>query len=70
MQLFYAPDIQLTSQLSEDESGHCVRVLRLKERDEILVTDGKGTFYEALITHAHPKCCTLAIRKSWKQAPL
>ncbi len=70
MQIFYAPEIQLTSQLPEDESGHCVRVLRLKEGDQVLVTDGKGTFYEAVISNPHPKRCELTIQKSWQQPPL
>ena len=39
---FYAPDIEKTLSLPQDESAHCVRVLRKKAGDEIYVTDGKG----------------------------
>ena len=42
MHRFYQPDIASTLQLSEDESKHCVRVLRLQEGDEIEVVDGCG----------------------------
>lgn len=31
-------------ELPEEEAGHCIRVLRLTEGDEILLTDGKGFF--------------------------
>lgn len=70
MQIFYAPDITVSSELPEEESGHCIRVLRLQEGDEVLVTDGKGTFYKAIINGAHPKHCGLAIQESWRQSPL
>lgn len=58
---FYAPDIESTSCLPEDESVHCVRVLRMKEDDVIGVLDGKGTFFKAVITDAHPKHCRVSI---------
>ena len=45
MKLFYVPDINSVPQLSEEESGHAVRVLRLREGDEIMVVDGQGEFY-------------------------
>ena len=32
-------------ELLEEEAGHCIRVLRLTEGDEILLTDGKGFFF-------------------------
>lgn len=70
MQLFYTPDIKTTSALPEEESGHCVRVLRLKENDTILLTDGQGTFYKAVISHANPKHCWVTILDSWEQPPL
>jgi len=38
---FYAPDIEATGMLPEDESAHCCRVLRHKPGDEIAVVDGK-----------------------------
>lgn len=67
MQIFYAPDIETTHLLPEEESGHCVRVLRLSEGDEVLVADGKGCFFKCSISEAHPKHCKLNIISSWKQ---
>ena len=61
MYLFYCPDIEMKQTLSEEESGHCVRVLRYSAGDEILITDGKGTTYTARITNPHPKHCDFEI---------
>ena len=45
MQIFYTPEIAVNLELPEEEAGHCIRVLRLTEGDEILLTDGKGFFF-------------------------
>lgn len=70
MQIFYTPDIQDKPELPEEESGHCIRVLRLGEEDEILLTDGKGTFYKAAIVQPHPKHCGVRIVDQWQQEAL
>lgn len=70
MQIFYTPDIETKKELPEEESGHCVRVLRLTEGDEILLTDGKGSFYKAVISGAHPKHCAFEIRETIRQPRL
>lgn len=70
MQIFYTPDIALNPELPEEEAGHCIRVLRLMEGDEILLTDGTGSFYKAAISRAHAKHCEVSILESWKQPPL
>lgn len=49
MHVFYAPDIAVNPELPEEEAGHCLRVLRLTVGDEIMLTDGKGCFYRALL---------------------
>lgn len=67
MYLFYCPDIEKQQTLSEEESGHCVRVLRYSVGDEILITDGKGTTYTAKITNPHPKHCDFEIVSREKQ---
>ncbi|PAW92929.1 16S rRNA (uracil(1498)-N(3))-methyltransferase [Mucilaginibacter sp. MD40] len=64
MQLFYTPDIDpKLSQyfLSEEESKHAVRVLRLAVGDEVTLIDGKGGLYKAEIIDAHPKRTILQI---------
>ena len=69
MYLFYCPDIETKQTLSEEESAHCVRVLRYSAGDEILITDGKGTTYTARITNPHPKHCDFEILSAEKQEP-
>ena len=61
MHRFFAPDIATTLALPEEESRHCVRVLRLVEGDEIEVIDGLGTLYRCRIAMAHSKHCGVEI---------
>ncbi|MBO7609716.1 MAG: 16S rRNA (uracil(1498)-N(3))-methyltransferase [Muribaculaceae bacterium] len=71
MNRFYCPDIAQTLKLTEDESNHCVRVLRLGEGDMIQVVDGKGKCFDCQITFASNKGCSVDIvnvreeRPSW-----
>lgn len=73
MQLFYAPEITTPLYtLPEEESGHCVRVLRLREGDELHITDGRGTLYRAEVEEAHHKHCTIRIveeHHEWEKRP-
>lgn len=56
MQVFYAPDACLGHfTLSEEESQHCSRVLRMQSGDKALITNGKGSIFDAIIQVAHPK---------------
>lgn len=66
---FYAPDIEASGILPETESGHCCRVLRMKEGDRIYVTDGVGQRYECVITDAHPKHTAVDILSREQIAP-
>lgn len=68
MELFYAPDILSTHCLPEEESAHCVRVLRHTAGDVLTVTDGLGMLYEARILNPHPKHCELEILSSSSQS--
>ncbi len=62
MNLFYTPDISgKTWILSEEESRHVVRVLRLKPNDLVYLTDGRGGIYTTHILVDHPKKCVLEI---------
>lgn len=67
MYLFYTPDIAVSYRLSEEESAHCVRVLRYDRGDTILLTDGRGTTYTVRITNPHPKHCEFEIISSEQQ---
>ncbi len=63
MHLFYTPDIKgNTYQLNEQESKHCIRVLRLKAGDNVNMVDGRGGFYEAIILTDDPKRCLLSVK--------
>ena len=56
MEVFYSPQIENgMCVLPEEESVHCVRVLRHREGDEIYVIDGLGTLYTCRLTDASPK---------------
>ena len=62
--LFYTPDIDPSHPnyfLSEEESKHCTRVLRLENGHQVQLIDGKGGLYNATITDAHPKRTVLQI---------
>ncbi len=62
MNIFYTPDIQGNQYiLSESESKHCIRVLRHKMHDSILLVDGKGGRFIAQIIDANPKKCAVQI---------
>ena len=62
MHIFYTPDItQGTYTLNEEESKHCVRVLRLGVGAVVNLVDGKGGFYTAEITSDNPKKVGLLI---------
>ena len=41
--------------LDEKESHHVASVLRLKENDQLTLTDGQGTIYKAILNEAHKK---------------
>jgi 16S rRNA (uracil1498-N3)-methyltransferase len=65
MHLFYTPDIRGDYYtLNEEESKHCVRVLRLQSEDQVFLIDGKGGFYTASIMDPHPKRTLLKITET------
>ncbi len=56
MQLFYAPDFITDSYtLCEEESAHCVKVLRASVGDTLHFTDGRGTLIAACVEVADKK---------------
>ena len=68
--MFYAPDILQTLTLSEEESQHCVQVLRATIGQEIRITDGVGHLYIARITNPHRKHCEVEIIATEHPEPL
>ena len=70
MQLFYAPELDPDAGsyvFSEEESKHCVRVLRLGAGDSLHLTDGRGMMCRAEIVEASPKHCRVVIRERWPE---
>lgn len=70
MWLFYTPDISDEMELPQEEAGHCIRVLRMKECDRLRLTDGKGFFYDAEISSVSGKRCMVHILGSELQGKL
>lgn len=54
--------------LCEDESRHCVSVMRHRVGDEVFVTDGNGILYHCTIVEANSKKCVLNVVEQ-KQQP-
>ena len=69
MHRFYCPDIASTLTLGEEDSKHCVRVLRMGEGDSIEVVDGNGNLYTCRIATAHPKRCVVEVLGKQYQPP-
>lgn len=64
MLLFYTSQIEphhTSFLLSEEESKHAVRVLRLQANDIIYLIDGRGGLYKTEIIEPHPKRTSLKI---------
>ncbi|UEG52894.1 16S rRNA (uracil(1498)-N(3))-methyltransferase [Mucilaginibacter daejeonensis] len=64
MQIFYTPDIATGAThytLTEEESKHAIRVLRLQQGDSLTLVDGRGGLYTASILDSHPKKTLLVI---------
>lgn len=61
MALFYVPNLLESNNLPEEESFHAIKVLRLKEGDNIQVVDGIGGLFNAIITTPHHKHCGFRI---------
>ncbi len=65
MHLFYTPNIDPAHPqffLTEEESKHAIRVLRLEVGSVVQLIDGRGGLYTAEISDAHPKRTILQIK--------
>ena len=65
---FYVPDAASQTELPSEEAMHALRVLRLKGGDEMILMDGQGTFYRAVVTIAATKRCMYEITEEMPQA--
>ena len=74
MHLFYTPNLLPTplplgerlreGLLNEEESKHCIRVLRLTIGAKVILIDGKGGWFEAVIIDDNPKRCKVKITQT------
>ncbi|MCB9192862.1 MAG: 16S rRNA (uracil(1498)-N(3))-methyltransferase [Flavobacteriales bacterium] len=68
MHLFYQPDLQNgLLELSEEETRHAVRVLRLGVGERVEVTDGKGVRAIAEISEISKRSCAFRIVEQVKE---
>ena len=61
---FYVPNASEVSELPQEEATHALRVLRLKDGDEMFLMDGVGAFYRATVTMANNKHCFYQIEET------
>ena len=72
MHLFYQPGVDSpvpVSHLTEDDSRHAVKTLRLGVGDSIAVTDGHGNRHAAVITQADARRCAYRITDTHMTLP-
>src|SRR3546814_13563919 len=66
--IFYTPNIVESKEfasgvvLGEEESRHCVKVLRLEVGDTVHLADGKGGLFAARIKEADQRRCSVKVK--------
>jgi len=69
MQLFYTNNVsEGTAVFNREESGHCIRVLRMRRGDSVHFTDGAGNMYEGIITDDDPLVMKVSVTSVTKDA--
>jgi 16S rRNA (uracil1498-N3)-methyltransferase len=64
MHLFFEPEIKISDNtffLSEEESKHAIKVMRLNVNDSLLILNGKGQQFECTISEPNPKKCGVKV---------
>ncbi|WP_428662484.1 16S rRNA (uracil(1498)-N(3))-methyltransferase [Runella sp.] len=69
MHLFYQPNFSELSALLDDEAFHAAKVLRLREGEAVRVTDGQGSWFDAIVQQNSPKRCDLKVTQQTRQTP-
>lgn len=57
-------------EIPPQESGHAIKVLRLKEGAQLQIMDGRGWIASARISHPHPKSTRVTLLNSHTSPPL
>lgn len=69
IRFFYVPEAAQQQELPQEEALHAMRVLRLKDGDEMYLMDGVGNFYRARVTLAAAHHCYYEIEETLPQEP-
>ena len=65
MPVFYTTQIHPDEAiLGAEESRHIIRVLRMAEGDPLDVVDGRGNYYEGVLSLPDPKACRVKINRA------
>lgn len=68
MELFYSSQISnQIALLDEQESRHCIKVLRHRQNDELNFTDGNGNIYSGKLFKADLRQCEITIQNIQKE---
>ncbi len=67
VRFFYVSNASSVNELPEEEAQHAVRVLRMEMGDEMMLMDGEGIFYRAIVTEATKKRCLYRIEETLPQ---
>ncbi|HRV53655.1 MAG: 16S rRNA (uracil(1498)-N(3))-methyltransferase [Bacteroidetes bacterium] len=68
MELFYSSQISnQIALLDEQESRHCIKVLRHRQNDELNFTDGNGNIYSGKLSKADLRQCEITIQNIQKE---
>ncbi|PZX12243.1 16S rRNA (uracil1498-N3)-methyltransferase [Breznakibacter xylanolyticus] len=71
MELFYTPGFsEQHPVLDEQESNHCIQVMRHRLGDALMVVDGLGTCYWGVVAEAHHKRCRVSIERVERMEPM
>ncbi|GHS88903.1 ribosomal RNA small subunit methyltransferase E [Bacteroidia bacterium] len=64
MHLFFISVVDSQIILSEEDSYHCAKVLRLSVGDTVRISDGRGTIGDAVLTQVSARQCTAQVTQS------
>jgi len=63
MPVFYTSQIDHKQAiLSEEESRHIIKVLRMTRGDQLEMVDGRGNYYTGIISVSDPKACQVEVK--------
>lgn len=69
MELLVDPSFSPAGTLCPEESLHCVKVMRHREGDSVVVTDGRGSRFDCVLRKANPRGCLLSVVSHTRVTP-